>query len=632
MPEFLRLQLLGLRPIAPFILIRTEFTLRMLNQHATLFLAVFLAVLALQPFANGQAASSAGTSQISSNLSSVEYRLLEQRVNSELASSRQSYDALSSSINRLFYSATGLTALLVFWAFLRDHKVRKDYQEDRKLQRQDYSEERKFYHSRVLEATEHQNKQYQDYKEERHFYEERVLNAEKRQVEYQTQQQKDVQAERTFFFERILEREKLAKEAADREAKLGGQQIGLGESLLKRSEGMLSQQIDNMAKLGNVIDLVKNTFALHLKKEEEEAKLFEKLAKTTDVLDHYNEFFHRRFEEVQSMIEGSMRDMTAMSWARLSPDEAAVFQTASTQFESIPSFIVEKKDEVAVAKILSVLGTSAFYSNNVALAVKHLERAHKLFSKHADRDEKLAAAYCNYFLALVEKSWIRTGQPLIGGLQNAVRHLEFSCAVFKQDPRCFLMEVTIAEIMSYIDQKLESAAETVSKLLTSLDGLKQLNPNQNSIRARAVLIQGNVHFRGRGFEAAISAYLEGMGDYPKNPYFPLSIGHTQCEVGSSFDDAKSNLSKGLDLLYSSGVLERRELTVRMIAIIWAIFASSCLKLPEKKAQHLLQFEQTLEQLNPVAGREPLFFNPLTKKVCTSSEIKAAMTELKAKVF
>lgn len=609
------------------------------KKHATFLVTFPLLAIALQLSVQGQAPKVFFTNQPPANLSSVEYQLLRQRIDSEMTASKQSYDTLQTSINRLFWGASALTAIILLLSFLKDRtlrrdfqEVRKDYQDDRKLQRQDYTEERQFYHRRVIEAAEHQTKQYQSYKEERQFYEERVLNAEKRQVEYQTQQQKDVQAERTFFFERILEREKLAKEAAERESKLGGQQISLGENLLKRSEGMLSQQIDNMAKLGNVIDLVKNTFALHLKKEEEEAKLFEKLANATDGLDKYNQFFDDRYEEVQSMIEGSMKDMTAMSWARLSPDEAAVFQTASTQFESIPPFIVAKKDEVAVAKILSALGTSAFYSNNVAQASKHLERAHKLFSKHADRGEKLAAAYCNYFLALVEKSWIRTGQPPIGGLQNAVRHLDFSCEAFKQDSRRFLMEVTIAEIMSYIDQELESAAETVSGLLRGLEDHNQLNDNQKSIRARAILIQGNIHFRNRSFTSAISVYLRGQGDYPENPYFPFSVGHTQSEMGGSTDEITSNLSKGLELLNNSGVLERRELTVRMIGIIWAIYASSYLGQAEKKAQHLLQFEQTLEQLSPVAGREPLFFNPLTKKICTSSEIRAMVTELRAKVF
>jgi len=110
-------------------------------------------------------------------------------------------------VYKVFSVMGGLLAVLAVWSFIRDLHQRKDY------------------------------------KAERDFYQQRALKFEERQESS------------------LAHALKVSTEATQREASFATQQLRLGEGVLERSGAMLSQQMDNIKKVGDVIELVKTTFA-----------------------------------------------------------------------------------------------------------------------------------------------------------------------------------------------------------------------------------------------------------------------------------------------------------------------------------------------------------------------------------
>lgn len=573
----------------------------------------------------------------SGSLDSKEFQLLSQRIDSELRSANIRYQALSDSIDRMLYGLSGLTTILLIWSFFRDYKVRKDYQEDRELQRKDYLEERNFYQKRVLDAAIYQEKQHKEYIDERKFYEKSVLNSERRQAAFQKQQQAEIKTERDFFFQRIMEREKIVMQAAEREAIIGAQQVKLGEDLLGRSDKMLESQIGNMTKLGEVIQLVKNTFTLHLTKEEEEAKLFEKLRDTTAILDEYNKFFNQKYDDVQNLMK-DFANISAMGWASLAQEQSIASRSAIQIFNTVPTFIVDKKDEMEVARLLQLLGTSAFSTNDIVHATKFLEESHKMFRKLSSGTENISQAYCSYFLALVEKSWINLGEPPIVNLRNAERHLNVAMQFFRQSERVFLMMVTLAEIKSYIEEERDEAKTLLIDLLGRIKQKKILGANQKTILRRAILLKGNLEFLDENYAEALEEYNEGKEKFTEYPFFSLSLGLVYEQL-NKVSEAIEEYQLGIDLLKRSNSLNKMEISVRMIGIVWAIIATNYLKKNADQSQHICNelsyytsiFNNLVDDVQPIAGREILFFEPRSKMLQTKSDIRRIVKEMNKQI-
>lgn len=186
------------------------------------------------------------------------------------------------------------------------------------------------------------------------------------------QQRKDYLTERRFYEQRATNSEELQRLSSVRDGQFATQQLQLGENVLTHSSGILTQQIQNIEKLGAVIDLVRKTFEFQHEREEKQRDLVEQLAKTDKLLDQFKKDFQKKYSDAAKLIL-NFKDVKAMEWPSL-PDEAQNIATrARSKFEDVSSFVLqaeEKKDPYGFAKVLQLIGTSAFYSNDIRFRLR----------------------------------------------------------------------------------------------------------------------------------------------------------------------------------------------------------------------------------------------------------------------
>src|SRR6266498_71749 len=165
----------------------------------------------------------------------------------------------------------------------------------------------------------------------------------------------DYQQERTFYEARL-------KLIDENQEKLTKQQIAMGEKLLMHSDEMLVKQIDSIGGLGSVIDLVKRTFEMQLSRQQE----FELVS---DLRNHFDEVYKGVCERILSFAEHSR-----MSWTQLSSYEESLANSARSDFRTIPDAVLKRhqeKDRYNFARVLQLLGVSAFYANDIEWAERH---------------------------------------------------------------------------------------------------------------------------------------------------------------------------------------------------------------------------------------------------------------------
>lgn len=434
----------------------------------------------------------------------------------------------------------------------------------------------------------------------------------------------DYQKERSFYLG-------MARESSEREARFTEQRLSLGANVLAQSDEMLSKQIENIAKLGQVIGLIKETFALRLKEEEEYKNRLDQLSETVSDLQSkvtvVRENFEEQYERVKVIII-NFRNLSRMDWPRLSSEQEQLAARARALFGVIPEFIIheqEAKDRYDLALVITLLGVSAYYANDIEASEAYLKRGLALYAVDPEprRDDLYPRAICNHFLGLIAKNSRKN--PTDPHLEEAKRHLmEADRLLIRLRPEDeFLTPLTLAEVLTYIPTEREEARTLLEGIIKRLEKLKtsgKLNRNQSTLLARALLLHGNIDIINGRPDEALLWYEKAVNHNKEHPFALLS----KAQVMPANDaHRKEHWKKGLETLERSGSLEKRERAVLVWILAWAALAAGQLRSPKER-----HYKTELERLEipVVAGREPLFFDPITKGLSTFDRLIQNLNE------
>jgi tetratricopeptide (TPR) repeat protein len=422
----------------------------------------------------------------------------------------------------------------------------------------------------------------------------------------------DYQQERRFYEARI-------NKIDDDQRQLTGQQVSIGANLVSHSEEMLVKQIQSIGGLGNVIDLVRRTFEIQLARQQE-------MELVTDLRTHFDEVYRSVSDGMLTFAEHSR-----MAWTQLSPYEESLSAAARSDFRTIPEVVLkrqEEKDRYGYARVLQLLGVAAFYANDVDAAGRYLIRAKDIFRKNEARQQDLYPhAFCSHFLGLISKNWLREGRFIEATLTEAKSHLQDAMGLIGDIPGEFLTPLTLAEILSYSEIDQEAARLLLDKKLQELEDLKAtsdgLNDNQHKLLGRAYLMRGNLEFTTENFPGALEWYEKANRHHVNDYAAQLSIGLAASTIDPT--RSKEQFAQGLKVLESSEAFNKREVSTRAIAISWAIVASTRLGENSKRARYQKALEALKAEIRGAGGRQPLFFCPTTKSLCTFDKLKQSLT-------
>jgi hypothetical protein len=467
-----------------------------------------------------------------------------------------------------------------------------------------------------------EQQQRKDYLAERKFYEDRVLNIEDRDKQSAQQQRKDYSAERKFYEDRVLNRE-------DRDMQSAQQQLSLGSTVLTHSSEILSQQIENINKLGGVINLVRGAFDLQLKREKEQSKLAKKFDETNKVVDQFIKDFQTKFDEAAGLIIQNFENYKAMDWPAITDEALNLSAKGRNKFEEIPSFILDeerKKRPHYLAWVFQLMGTSAFYANDIASAFLLLKKADDIFNSSLSREEDgMKRAYTKFFLGIAEKNWQQETGVVRSNLNAALNYLELANELVKEEKKQFLIPITLAEVKSYLTEKRSEAATLIGNILNRFEAMdaQSLDPNQRALLMRTYLLKGNIEFKSDPAKARDS-YEKAFSLNEKNPYAHLSYAHTfQSEAT---EDRDRHWTIGMECLIRSGALHKKEITTKVMALVWATVAAKKCSDITMSQRYQSEFEAVANNLHSVAQRIPLFFSPFSKDILAISELRRELNQ------
>lgn len=411
------------------------------------------------------------------------------------------------------------------------------------------------------------------------------------------QQHKDYITERTFFTEQ-------AKKIEERE---------------KPFEG---KQLENIEKLNSVIGLVEKTFDLQHKREEAQSNLVDELKHMKIIIEEFEKEAEEKYRDAKELIL-SLADVKAMNWPKLTDEVQYIAAKARNKFEEVSRVVLRKEEEqnpYELAKVLQLIGISAFYSNDIASAFKQLSEADRIYGTKSPRpDDTMSRAYTKHFLGVAAKNWRKTGDVERGNVNEAYEYLSKAAEIVKDDPKQFLIPVTLAEILSYRSDQKQAAADMVDEIIRRFEALEKtvkLDANQHSLFVRTFLLKGNLEMTEKRFDQAVNYYEKALGKDNKNAYAHLSLLHAQKCTDSE------EWRKALSLLESSGATKKRETVTKVIALVWAVIAAHEGKDESSEERYLKDLESIGTTLSRITHREPLFFSPISKDIEEFTTLKA----------
>ena len=181
--------------------------------------------------------------------------------------------------------------------------------------------------------------------------------------------------------------------------------------------------------------------------------------------------------------------------------------------------------------MFQLIGISAFYSNDIASAFKQLSEADRIYGTKSPRpDDAMSRAYTKHFLGVAAKSWRKTGDVERGNVNEAYEYLSKAAEIVKDDPKQFLIPLTMAEILSYRSDQKQAAADMVDEIIRRFEALEKtvkLDANQHSLFVRTFLLKGNLEMTEKRFDQAVNYYEKALGKDNKNAYAHLSLLHAQ---------------------------------------------------------------------------------------------------------
>jgi hypothetical protein len=438
---------------------------------------------------------------------------------------------------------------------------------------------------------------------------------------------KEYQSERAFYESRINKIDNRQEQGFD-------QQLAIGQSVLSRSSDIISEQIRNITNLGNIIDVVHRTHALQLQREEAQSDLQKKLDETSQIVNSIQADFTQKFVETKNLIF-QLKDVKAMEWPKLPEELKNIAIRARSKFEDIPSHILhsaENKDAYDYAHMLLLLGTSAYYDNDIAFAIEHIKKADDIYKNQTSRpeDDKLRA-YTKHFLAIIEKNWQLVGSAVGSNLDSAAQLLTEAYGIVKNEKSQFLIPVTLAEVYSYQylhnKETQENASEFIEMLLDrfkNAGNIENMNENQRILYARTYLLNANIDFIKGNFINSKNSCEKACDLNPSNPYAHLSLAHALFSAKEEHIDC---WTIGLNLLEQSGAVLKRELSTRVVAFAWGFVASHYAGNQESEWRYRKSIETVKDAVRQINYRRPLFFSPLSRSMVDFLELETALFQL-----
>jgi tetratricopeptide (TPR) repeat protein len=427
---------------------------------------------------------------------------------------------------------------------------------------------------------------------------------------------KDYQHEREFYERRMKSMDNIKDVEAFQQQQLGNQ-------ILARSDEMLARQIESISKLGGVIDLVKKTFDMQLNEHKD-------IETITTAVAGFKQHFQGQYEDACTAIL-SLKNLSRMQWTSLTDHELALTAGARRDFRSIPESMfaeLTKKDRYQFAQVCQLLGVSAFYSNDINAAERLLHRAQLVYKENASRPEDLfPRAFCAHYCGLIEKNWLKEGRALEANLAEAKRYLEEASQILSDVPGEFLTPITYCEVLSYVEQNRAATAERLKDQiarLTILQESKGLNSNQVALLGRVHLLLGNLHHHAKEYTAAIEEFKLADSITSRNYYAWCSIGFALKESGHG--DPAPWFIKALEEMTRPGAKPKREISSAMLHLAWGMIAAHLTQNEELKSKFQSDLVTIEAESRRVGGREPLFFSPLTKNLCTFEILKQDLAD------
>jgi hypothetical protein len=376
----------------------------------------------------------------------------------------------------------------------------------------------------------------------------------------------------------------------------------------KDSGRLLTEQVQNLGQISQVISLVRESFKLQLERE-------------TDVraMKGMIEDLDRHYKDAYASVKRhilSLSSVTRMGWPSLSVFQVTAAASARAEFRSIPASMLTKastEEPYEYAHVCQLLGTSAFYANDIGQAEQLLTLAHKTYeplSRRSDYIESMAAT--SFFLGLIAKSWVEETRLLEDALSDAKRHLERAEMLLQNNAKEFQVPITLAEIESYIESKHPSAGARLKANIARLEAIQHRDDHEAKLLVRAYLLRGNL---ARGQDAGAS-YRAAHSLDARSPYAMLSLAW----ISPDRDEKGNWFTEGLQALKESKALDKHELTTRATALSWAVIATHELGQTTERDRYRRDLESIQAGAINTGGRVPLFFSPLSCKILRFDEL------------
>ncbi len=426
------------------------------------------------------------------------------------------------------------------------------------------------------------------------------------------QQHNDYIKEKEFFINKAEEMQKYERDQA--------------RKMRERERPFEKSQLQNIEKLNSVISLVEKSFDLQHKREEAQSKLVEEMEHMKIVIEQVEKEAKDKYRDARELIL-SLEDVKAMSWPILTDEIRAIAKNARDKFEQVSSIVLREEEEqhpYELAKVYQLIGISAFYSKDIASAFKNMGEADRIYSAIPMRpDDTMSRAYTKHFLGVAAKNWRKKGDIDRGNVNEAYEYLSKAAKIVKDDPRQFLISVTLAEVLSYRSYEYKVAAEIADEIIQrfkSLEDSEKLDPNQRSLFVRILLIRGNLEMMSKRSNQAVSYYEKAFEKDSRNAYAHLSLLHAQ---GSNNSEKWKN---ALSSLESSGATKKQETITKVIALVWATIAAHESKDETSVERYLRDLESIGVTLSHIANRQPLFFSPISKNIEEFVVLKSQLSQ------
>ncbi len=399
----------------------------------------------------------------------------------------------------------------------------------------------------------------------------------------------DYLSERQFYEKRISASDSQQKESMAQHS--------------KQNDRIVDAQIESIAKLKDVIELVRQSFE-HQVESTKNATLVTELMVDLD-----------KYASVRDRIL-PFQNISRMDWPNLGIFQFRLAEGARDDFRAIPACLLrqdEKREPYDVARVRQILGASAYYANDIEYAERLLKRAiadYESQSMRTDHQDSMGASY--YFMGLICKNWIDENRPLEDCIADAKRYLTKAQDILKDKIHEFLIPVTLAEVMSYLESDRSQARAELVRIISQIRQLPEPDRNQRRLLVRALILEGNVE---TNMADKAACYQQALAEEEGNAYAWLSL----ALITEDMEERRQRFERGLNAVKEAHLLDKREITTLASVIAWGVIASKELGGDSERARRDL--EELGQSAISTGGRIPVIFCPINKTLCKFEKIR-----------